>query len=276
MTSRSSILRIAALAAIGLAALSSPETRAADTPATQAVKEKRSGSTTRDIVQNRFFLKSRRFELTPQFGYVPNNPFAHRYVGGIGVAYHPSEVFAAEGVFFVAPDLGTDDLKGLTQTLVSLPNKEGDRDFEQPVDKMAQGGAIAARWAPFYGKINLLGEKVLNFDFYGDAGLGLLSINKYMATMNPEYDSACVENCPPVVRLSSPEPTARVTLNLGTGFNFFLNQTLSFKLGVRGYFYVDDTVTADDTTAKRVTSNVMATAGIAIFLPKMKPRMQDF
>ena len=49
----------------------------------------------KNVVQNRFFLKTGRLELAPVVGYVPNNPMVKRYTGGILGAYHFSENFAA-------------------------------------------------------------------------------------------------------------------------------------------------------------------------------------
>ena len=74
-------------------------------------------------VMNRFFVKSNRFELAPVLGYVPNNPMARRYVGGTLIAYHFNEQLAAEGAILFAPDLGGNDLKDLTHTLVAIANE---------------------------------------------------------------------------------------------------------------------------------------------------------
>jgi hypothetical protein len=73
-----------------------------------------------------------------------------------------------------APDLGEEDLKELTSTLVQIANDSSKKGaFQQPLNKMILGATFDVRWAPVYGKLNLIGEKVLNFDFYGVAGLGL-------------------------------------------------------------------------------------------------------
>ena len=174
-------------------------------------------------------------EATPILGYVPNNPMVKRYVGGLLGAYHFSETFAAEGAFLYAPDLGQSDLKGLTHTLVDIAKVEdesGSQTFQQPLDKMVMGATFAARWAPFYGKINLIGETVLNFDMYGVAGLGMLSLQSYYA----KYDKNIPQ--PPYTLLEPLEKKVVLTPNFGLGLNFFINQTMSLKLDGRSYFYV--------------------------------------
>ena len=174
------------VALLGLAG-TSLDAHAGAQPARKALGELTDGETNYNVVQNRFFLKQDRFELSPMAGYVPNNPFAKRYIGGVLAAWHFSETLAAEGAFLYSPDLGVNDLKDLTHTLVGIAREgSGDVEFQQPVDKMLLGATVAARWAPVYGKINLLGERVLNFDLYGTAGLGLLTVNKYYAVYDDD------------------------------------------------------------------------------------------
>jgi outer membrane beta-barrel protein len=198
---------------------------------------------------------------------------AKRYVGGILGAYHFSENFAAEGALLYAPDLGSADLKDLTHTLVGIAHEgSGKVAFQQPVDKMILGATFAARWAPVYGKINLIGERVLNFDFYGTAGLGLLTINKYYAKYN---ESVGV----PPTELVALGPKPRVPVNLGVGFDFFLSSSLALKLDARNYLYVDNKPQYDPNvpvTESRLYNNFVASVGMSIFFPKMKPRVYNF
>jgi outer membrane beta-barrel protein len=253
--------------------LASPEAEAGARGARKALEELEEGRRPYDAVMNRFFLKEDRFEIAPIIGYVPNNPMVRRYTGGILGAYHFSETFAAEGAFIYAPDLNTQDLKGLVNTLVVIA-QDGSSDgsaFQQPVDKLALGATFAARWAPIYGKINLIGETVLNFDFYGVAGLGLLTINKYYARYDPTQESG--------LRLDKALSKSTVPLNIGLGFNFFINQSVAFKIDARSYLYIDDQPQYDqsvDVTEQRPYNNLITSGGISIFFPKMQPRIQDF
>ena len=229
----------------------------------------------REAVQNRFFLKQSRFELAPIGGYVPNNPMVKRFTTGLLAAYHFNENIAAEGAFIFSPDLGEADLKALTNTLVQIAYEgSANLQFQQPLDKMLLGATFAARWAPIYGKINLIGESVLNFDVYGVAGLGMLSTTLYYA----QYDEAAPAEAIPV-KLVQAGRKLRVPLNLGFGLNFFLNQSIALKIDARNYFYralkpqYDPEVPE---TEYRLYSNLVASVGISIFIPKMRPRLMDF
>ena len=246
---------------------------AADGPAGVALKEVKEGVGPKNAVQNRFFLKEGRIEATPILGYVPNDPMVKRFVGGLLGAYHFSEEFAAEGAFLYSPDLGQSDLKGLTHTLVGIPAREGVDNFQQPLDKMIMGATFAARWAPFYGKINVIGESVLNFDAYGVLGMGMLSLQSYYATGEVDTTEAVVTN------LEAAGKKVVITPNIGFGFNFFLNQTMALKLDARSYFYIANEPQYnpnEPVETKRLYNNLVASVGLSFFIPEMKQRMYNF
>jgi outer membrane beta-barrel protein len=274
---RAPLKLLAPLAALVGLAGASLDAHAGAKPARKALKELNDGDAKYNVVQNRFFLKKDRFELSPMAGYVPNNPFAKRYVGGVLGAWHFSETLAAEGAFMYSPDLGVNDLKDLTHTLVGIAREgSGDVEFQQSVDKMVLGATIAARWAPVYGKINLLGERVLNFDFYGTAGLGLLTIDKYYAV----YDEDAPEGVVPT-KLEVVEVKPVLPLNLGVGMDFFLSSSVALKIDARNYLYIDskpdyDPDPGNQVTENRLYNNFVASVGVSIFFPKMKPRYFDF
>lgn len=244
-----------------------------------ALDEAKNGRTPYNVVQNRFFLKDQRFELSPMVGYVPNNPFVRRYVVGVLGAYHLSETFAIEGAVMLAPDLGNSDVKDLTRTLVVIAADAGSgtTSFQQPLNKMTLGGTFAARWAPVYGKINLVGESVLNFDFYFTGGLGILSLAEYSAT----YNETCVDpatGCD-VVNLGTAKPVAVVPVNLGVGMDFFLTSSLALKIDARNYLYFDKKPSYDQNTPEtesRMYNAFLATVGVSIFFPAMEPRLFDY
>jgi len=264
---------LGAALALGMA-VESTTANAGSTGADDALTEFRHGSAPKNAVENRFFLKEERFELTPSIGYVPNDPFVKRYVGGVMFAYHFSEELATEATVMYAPDLGEEDLKELTSTLVQIANdsKSSSGEFQQPLNKMILGATFDVRWAPVYGKLNLIGEKVLNFDFYGVAGLGLLSGQQYYAT----YDANGQDNA---VSLQDVGAKAHPNVNLGVGFDFFLSSSVALKLDGRSYLYIDKKPDYDPTDQQtpdesRLYNTFVATLGLAFFFPTMGERLQ--
>jgi outer membrane beta-barrel protein len=260
------------IASLGLMALGASEVAnaAPEGPGIDAIDLFRKGRPNRPSVQNRFFIKKNRFEGSLGMGYVPNNPFAQRFVGGMSFGYHFNELFAAQALITYSPDLGEGDLKGLTSTLVWISN---DPNFQQPLDKVTLAFSANVVMAPLYGKINLLGERVLNFDLYFVAGLGMNSKTNYYAVPDPDF--------PGEIALERPDGAVEVKVgpNLGMGFNFFLNQSVALKLDGRMNFYVDNAPQYDQDVASvgsRLYNNFVVSGGVSVFFPKMQERIYDF
>ncbi|MCB9761390.1 MAG: hypothetical protein H6739_16225 [Alphaproteobacteria bacterium] len=130
---------------------------------------------TKNVVQNRYFLKEKRLRSPPWQGH-PEQPHGaalrRRRAALLPLRREPLGWRAD----LLLPDQGTADLKGLTNTLVQIAhNGDPNVDFQQPVDKMRLGATFSLNWAPVYGKINLFGQTVVNFDLYGSVGLGMLA-----------------------------------------------------------------------------------------------------
>lgn len=259
-------------------------TARADSPGLETLEKRKQGSHTNPAVENRFFLKEGRFEASPVFGYVPNNPFARRYMFGGILGYHFGESLSAQAEVLYSPDGGEDDLKPLVEVLLdraanSAPitpttGTAAPAEFQQPLDKVSLAANFGVALAPFYGKINLVGETVLNFDFYVTGGLGMVSKTNYTAT----YDQNQTDDN--FVNLNDNGSEVKVSVSAGIGQNYFLNQFMAFKIDVRALFYVDNLPVYDPAnppSGDRLYNNVVASAGLAFFFPKMKPRLSyDF
>jgi outer membrane beta-barrel protein len=256
-----------------------PTEASAASPGTEAVERYKNPSTERSAVENRFFLKQNRFEISPIAGYVPNNPFARRYmVGGI-FGYHFNETFSAQADIMYSPDFGESDLKGLTFVLLDRAfqsNSDDNVNFQQPLDKAGLTASFGVGWSPLYGKINLVGETVLNFDFYMFAGAGIISKLNY----NAKYDEAAADGNNALLQPDVDEPNeVKVAPWIGVGQNYFVNRLMAVKLDLRAGFYVDGKPQYDPevrVTEQRLYNNVIASAGLAFFFPNMKDRLYNF
>ncbi len=236
----------------------------------------------KNVIQNKFFMKGQRFEVAPSIGMVPNNSFVTNVYGGAVLAYHFSETFAAEGAIVYAPNTGVGGVKGLTKTLVAIAHdSSATGDFKQPLDRLQLGALFAARWTPVYGKINLVGESVANFDLYGTAGVGVLTMAKDTATYNPEFSNN--PEVSPVLVNEQPPVEAYPAFTLGIGLNFFITQSVAFKIDARSAIYVaDEPDYGNEINGRpvelesRVYAPFLTTAGVSIFVPKMKARQTSF
>jgi outer membrane beta-barrel protein len=252
----------------------------AESPGIEALNDYKSGHTERSAVENRFFLKQNRFEISPMLGYVPNNPFARRYMGGAVVGFHLSERMSFQAQVLYSPDLGDRDVKGLTSVLLerAFQANQDATNFQQPLDKAALTGAFGVAWAPLYGKINLVGETVLNFDFYLFGGAGMVSKKNFVATYDQD---GALQNPPDILNLQPALQASEVKIApfVGVGQNYFVNRLMAVKIDIRAAFYVDNKPQYDPTVAvtqQRLYNNVIATTGLAFFFPNMKPRLYNF
>lgn len=280
----STLLALAA-GVVGLTPTAHAAEDEASHPAEAALNEVKGEPPKIPVIQNRFFLKQNRFEIAPVLGYIPNNTFVTVPVGGAFAAYHFTEAFAVEGAFYYAPNTGAAGVKNLTKTLVTIAY-EGNQEttFRQPLDRPQLGIVFDAKWAPVYGKINLIGEGVLNFDVYGTAGVGLLTVAKDYATINEAWVNG-EEGASPVTLQAKPETVANFVIpSLGVGMNFFLSQSIALKIDARTMLYVAEEPDYGNEDAagnpvpldKRLYNPFLTTAGVSIFVPKMKPRLYNF
>lgn len=247
----------------------------AGSPGTDAIERYKSGESEPKAVENRFFLKQNRFEISPIAGYVPNNPFARRYMVGGVFGFHFNETFSAQANLTYSPDFGEADLKGLTFVLLDRAFQSNDEgtNFQQPLDKAAITASFGVAWAPLYGKINLVGETVLNFDFYMFGGLGMISKQNYVAN----YDEAQADGNNATLQPLGNE--VKVAPWVGVGQNYFLNRLMAFKIDIRAGFYVDNKPQYDPDVPvpeQRLYNNVIASGGLAFFFPNMKDRLYNF
>ena len=266
-------LLTAAVASLALGASSVAYADGPTGPGIEALNLHRNGRPARPSIDNRFFLKAERFEIAPFLGYVPNNPFAQRFVGGAFVGYHFDERFAVQGMISYSPDLGTGDLKGLTRTLLRIAAVAGEGEFQQPLDKVTLGFSANAVWAPLYGKINLIGETILNFDLYFTAGLSMNAKSNYFARLQNPRDPTTP------VQLDPAGNEVKFGPNVGLGMNFFLTQSVAFKIDARMNFYVDEQPQYDPNVPvlnNRLYNNLVTSGGVSVFFPKMQERARVY
>lgn len=255
---------------------STPAVAAPKGPGIEALKNYRKGKSSMQVVQNRFFLKQDRFETSVLLGYAPTNQFATRIVGNLQFGYHFNEQLSAQIVASFSPPLSNGDLTGLTNELVVLGNSSASTgEFRQPLDKISLGFSANAVWAPLYGKINLLGEEVVNFDLYFVAGVGLNILDRSYAVLNEAGEGQQV-----VLDQGTGISLPTIGPSLGTGFNFFLTQSITLKLDSRFNFYVAEGFDYDPNDGvgqdNQLFTDVTLTIGLSFFFPEMKPRLFDF
>lgn len=163
------------------------------------------------VVQRRLVEKDGRFEATPFFATIPNDDFRAYFPVGLRLGYHFSEQFAVEysGAFAIPKDSG----------LTTYLEDELGLKTAQVQQKIKHYHMLDVLWAPFYGKISLLGAKLTHFETYIGLGGGLV----LSETVNEENPNAVEKR--------------DAAGNALLGFRWFINEYVNIRTDYRHMFF---------------------------------------
>lgn len=201
-------------------------------------------------IQAKNFMKINRWELSPHAAFVSNDPFLNRYIVGMGVGYHLTEIFAIEGMVDFSPDLDEGDWKPLTTQLVEENNVSPD------ISKLTLFGNVCFVFSPIYGKAAVMGRKIINFDIYGKFGMGATRTADDLTALQAEGDARAVAT----------EFQVHPTTNFGGGARVIFNQNMALRLEGTSMIYIE-TVNSDTLEMK---NNFIIQGAFSFFVPNMK------
>ena len=158
------------------------------------------------VVQNRLYSKSKKIELGVFAGLTTTDPFVNVRDLGISVGYNFSEYISARlntWYMFTTP----------SSALVTLNESGKEANTNPPVGYVG----LEANANLLYGKLSLLGKKIIYYDLYVSAGLGLtrtratVGANLYMDTY--------------------------ITPHLGIGQQIYLSRIAALRLDYKAMLY---------------------------------------
>ncbi|MGA9524335.1 MAG: outer membrane beta-barrel domain-containing protein [Myxococcaceae bacterium] len=218
----------------------------------------------RVVVRNRLYDMGGRFELSPSVGFTILNRLTDHYNFNLGVAYNVSNTLAFElrGGYAMARHTAlADDLS--REVLREDPNKgiNNITDDLSGLWEMQGNAAVGVRWAPVYGKIGLLSELPVHFQFYVWGGGGAGNFRResivYCEDVASRTEGAC----------ASWKTDERVTwlASAAVGFRFFTHQGGGLRLEVRDYAFPDEyreKINRSDAEAGRDTGTLAKSPGL--------------
>jgi outer membrane beta-barrel protein len=164
------------------------------------------------VVQRRLFEKVGRHQITLYAGLIPNNPFLDYFPVGLRYGYYLLESL---GIEIDGSYIGeTFTLYGELESFLEERNVNAD-----VLDLNQWRAHLGVNWSPFYGKIAILGLKLVHFDFYLSAGFGAVNVR----TPDP--------NRLGTTDYINPEGS------LGAGFNFYINQLFGVRIDFRQFLF---------------------------------------
>jgi len=193
------------------------------------------------------FLKIGRWEAAPHVGFITNDPFINRYLLGVGITRHVTEIFAVEALGSFSPDFGRGDWKAITHQLVE------ENQVSPDISKLLFYGNVNFQFSPIYGKVAVMGRRIVNFDVFGSFGVGVAYTRDDLEALQAETDAAAIAT----------QSQYHPTTNLGGGFRVIFNQNIAVRLEGRSMIYVE---TVKSTTLE-MKNNFLLMASVAFFFP---------
>ncbi|MBI5549668.1 MAG: outer membrane beta-barrel domain-containing protein [Deltaproteobacteria bacterium] len=212
----------------------------AEKEAEEAAQEKRPSLADKIApVSGNLFLKSGRFEITPNVGFSLGDAFFQKYAFGLKLNYHLAESISVglHGAYALATPGGA----------VSVCRSDGCRspemdDLQNVPGKVSMLAGLELGFSPIYGKVNVIAEKVLHFDIAVVGGIDLVN---YAAPVG--------------------QGTFTVGGHLGLGQRFFITPSVTLRVELRDYIYSGKTVQLSDSDSK-VENQLMLDIGVSFFL----------
>ncbi len=202
-------------------------------------------------LQRKNFTKMGRFEASPHFAFVANDPFLNRYIIGTGINYNITEIFAVELNMDFAPDLKDADWKPLTRQLIEENHVSPD------ISKLTYFGSMTFMFSPIYGKIAVVGRKIINFDIFGSFGMGITRTSDDLQALDAEAGED---------RAVSTQHQMHPTTNFGGGARVIFGPNIAARIEGRSMVYIE-TVKA---TTLEMKNNLILQASMSFFFPNMK------
>lgn len=212
-------------------------------------------------IQDKNFLKVKRFEFSLFAGGVTNDAFLRRWLTGASGTYHLTEIVALEGAYSFSPDLGTADNRQLTNELQTT------YAAAPIISKVRHQASVDLLFSPLYGKFALNRTNIVNFDIYLAAGAG---------ASRTQDESGYTCDGVPTDPTGTSDPLTDLelaalcewhfTTNYGFGFRGAFNEWMAVRVDGRSYMYIEH-VAKDAEESLEMKSNFIAQLGLSFFFP---------
>lgn len=250
-------MRARTLSALLLAgALAAPSLALAAEPA-KSEKESEDASKSRSAtledkippVSGNLFWKAGRFEIAPAIGMSLGDAFFQKYAFGLMLDYHVTET--------VAVGLHGSYLLNTAGNVVSVCDASGGctaptlERLDQVPGSVSLLAGLEVAWSPFYGKVNVLAEKVLHFDTSIFAGADLIMYGAYNGDEGKNASSLTAGG------------------HVGIGQRIVFTQSVALRIELRDYMYSASIVPIGDPTKKsesKFENQLMLEFGISFFV----------
>jgi outer membrane beta-barrel protein len=171
------------------------------------------------VIQKRVFdEKAGRFELTVQFGVIPNDPFVNYLPVGLRGTHHFLEWIGLEFGFLYALSFDS----GLKDGIGGIGTPQGTQLRVTLLERQKLLTHLGVQFSIIHGKVAVMKTGLSHFDLF-------LAVGPSFHLVEKPVDSAGAEQ--------SGVTPFRVGGYAGGGFKFFINEFFGVRLDVRQYFF---------------------------------------
>ena len=211
------------------------------------------------VVRNRLFNVEGRFELGANVGFSMLSRLTDHYNLNVSAGYNFMDALALElrVGYAISSHTGlADDIadKFFAQSKTAIPNATDLQDLWE----MKFNAIVGLRWQPIYGKLGLMAEVPVHFQFYIWLGGGVAMLNRTSVVIcnqegmvqNPDTGKNELK-CVNYLKDSKVGPL----VSLALGFRFFLTNNQIVRFEIRDWSWIDSYLTGANRVAALNASN---------------------
>jgi outer membrane beta-barrel protein len=209
-------------------------------------------------ISGQLYTKAGRFELTPLVAISVNDAFFNKYFGGLKATYHLTEFWSVGAAY----STGT---TSPTNSAVVCPPNQGcvpasAEELYQVPGRLRSVAGLEVAWAPIYGKLNVLAERVAHFDLALVAGADLVSHDQVLSRLDA------------MTLGLKPSGASTVGGHVGLAARFFFSEAVALRLEFRDLIYqVNVPNRGPGSAGADVQNQLFVELGVSIFFPFTAP-----
>nr|BDT35147.1 outer membrane beta-barrel domain-containing protein [Myxococcus sp. MH1] len=226
------------------------------------------------VVRNRLYEPGGKLEVSLGVGLPLQTHLTAHYFFNLGVAYNLFNTFAVEARAGYAASRHTGLARSISESFLALEEKLVTDELED-LWEMNLHGVAGIRWAPIYGKLNLVSDLPAHFQAYVWAGGGLGSFQRNSVIQCSQVVNRQAGVCDNRTSLddrgsASEDYWVRETrvapmVSAAVGFRFFILDKHGLRLEVRDWVFRDNyrvNLVREDWEAGRVTGESASSPGL--------------
>jgi len=209
-------------------------------------------------VSGQLYRKAGRLELTPMGSLSLNDAFFTKTFGGLKLGWHLTEFLSVS----VQGQAGAASRAG---SAVVCPANQGCHpagraELWQVPGRIEWMAGLEVAWAPVYGKLNVLAEKVAHFDLALLAGADWISHGEVLAAGEAVTLAAAG---------GAPGSVGTVGGHVGLGVRLFLSEAVALRWELRDYVYGVKVPNVQEGGAARLDlqNQLFTELGVSVFFP---------